>query len=201
MKIMTPEETRRICDKVMSLTKADECTVTINGGRTGNIRYARNNVSTHAAWWSRTSWACRSPMATSRASRPSPSSTTSRSKKSCAWPSSWPSWRRKTRNSCLAVQKQAYKETATFNKKTAAIDPDFRAQTAAYSIEASRKNKLIAVASLPTIPRSAPSPILNGVFGHQESTGVEFTCTVRTEDGRGSGWVKRSATDVSKFDA
>ena len=30
----------------MSLSKADECSVTISGSRTGNIRYARNNVST-----------------------------------------------------------------------------------------------------------------------------------------------------------
>jgi predicted Zn-dependent protease len=39
-----------------------------------------------------------------------------------------------------------------------------------------------------------------GVFGHQQRTGVDFTCTVRTEDGRGSGWVRRDANDVVKFD-
>jgi predicted Zn-dependent protease len=41
----------------------------------------------------------------------------------------------------------------------------------------------------------------NGVFGHQEVTSLDYTCTVRTEDGRGSGWVKRSARDAGKFDA
>jgi predicted Zn-dependent protease len=40
----------------------------------------------------------------------------------------------------------------------------------------------------------------NGVYGHQDETGLDFTCTVRTEDGRGSGWVKRSATDAARFD-
>jgi predicted Zn-dependent protease len=38
------------------------------------------------------------------------------------------------------------------------------------------------------------------VFGHQEFTNLSFTCTARTEDGRGSGWVTRSVNDASKFD-
>jgi predicted Zn-dependent protease len=39
------------------------------------------------------------------------------------------------------------------------------------------------------------------VFGHQQSTQLDYTCTVRTEDGRGSGWVKRTAFDAGAFDA
>ena len=46
MKMLTQEEAKRICDKVMSLSKADECRVQISGNRNGNIRYARNAVST-----------------------------------------------------------------------------------------------------------------------------------------------------------
>jgi predicted Zn-dependent protease len=46
MKFLSQEETKRISDKVLSLTKADQCEVTINGSRKGNIRYARNAVST-----------------------------------------------------------------------------------------------------------------------------------------------------------
>ncbi|MDB5753715.1 MAG: Peptidase, partial [Massilia sp.] len=100
-----------------------------------------------------------------------------------------------------AVAKQAYKPSATFSARTASIDPEFRAQVAAHSIEASRKNKLVCAGfftdstSFETIANS------NGVFGHQQATSLDFTCTVRTEDGRGSGWVKRSAGDVNLFDA
>ncbi len=39
------------------------------------------------------------------------------------------------------------------------------------------------------------------MFGHQALTSLDFTCTIRTEDGRGSGWVKRSARDLARFDA
>jgi predicted Zn-dependent protease len=200
MKILTQEETRRICDRVMSLTKADECSVSISGSRTGNIRYARNNVSTaglveDSQLVVQVAYGKKQGIATINEFDDKSLEKTVRIAEQLARlapenPEFMP-----------AVPKQAYKATETFSKKTAAIDPEFRAQTAAYSIEASRKSKLVSAGfftdntSFNTIANS------NGVFGHQESTGVEFTCTVRTEDGRGSGWVKRSATDVSKFDA
>ena len=46
MKQLNQEEAKRICDRVIGFSKADECRVSISGGRTGNIRYAQNSVST-----------------------------------------------------------------------------------------------------------------------------------------------------------
>ena len=46
MTILTQEQTKHICDRVLSFSKADECIVTVNGSRNGNIRFARNQVST-----------------------------------------------------------------------------------------------------------------------------------------------------------
>ncbi len=40
----------------------------------------------------------------------------------------------------------------------------------------------------------------NGAFGYQRATGMDYTCTVRTEDGTGSGWVGRNLKDISGFD-
>jgi predicted Zn-dependent protease len=39
-----------------------------------------------------------------------------------------------------------------------------------------------------------------GLFAYNKSTGVEFTVTMRTNDGTGSGWVARNFNDVSKLD-
>jgi predicted Zn-dependent protease len=41
----------------------------------------------------------------------------------------------------------------------------------------------------------------NGLFAYNQSTDVDFTVTMRTNDGTGSGWVKRDFNDVKKFDA
>ncbi|MDO8438911.1 MAG: TldD/PmbA family protein [Telluria sp.] len=200
MKFLTQEDTKRICDKVMSMTKADECIVTINGGRTGNIRYARNAVSTaglveNATLGVAVAYGKKQGIATINEFDDKSLEKVLRIAEDLAKlapenPEFMP-----------AVSKQEYRSTETFSKKTAAIDPDFRAQTAAYSIEASRKNKLVSAGFFTDNHSFATVANSNGVFGHQESTAVDFTCTVRTEDGRGSGWVKRSATDVSRFDA
>lgn len=46
MAIFSSEESKRILSKVLSYSKADACEVNLNGTNGGNIRYARNSVST-----------------------------------------------------------------------------------------------------------------------------------------------------------
>ena len=46
MSIFTEQEARAILDKVIKLSKADECTATLSGAESGNIRFALNNVTT-----------------------------------------------------------------------------------------------------------------------------------------------------------
>ena len=46
MAIYTKEEARKIMEKALSFSTADACEVNLNGSESGNIRYARNSVST-----------------------------------------------------------------------------------------------------------------------------------------------------------
>ena len=46
---LSESEAKALLQKVLSYSKADECQVTLNGGRTGNLRFARNAVSTSGA--------------------------------------------------------------------------------------------------------------------------------------------------------
>jgi predicted Zn-dependent protease len=199
MKILNQEETKRITDKVMALSKADECIVTINGSRTGNIRYARNAVST-AGLVENTQLA----VAVAFGKKQGTAVINEFDDKSLA-----KAVQRAEELAKLAPEnpefmptpdKQAFKASSTFSKSTDAINPEYRAQVAAYSIEACKKKGLVAAgfftdqSSFETVANS------RGVFGHQSQTGIDFTCTVRTEDGRGSGWVRRDANDVNKFD-
>ncbi|WP_426340970.1 TldD/PmbA family protein [Pseudoduganella sp. S-14] len=199
MKILNQEETKRIADKVMSLSKADECIVTINGSRTGNIRYARNAVST-AGLVENTQLS----VAVAFGKKQGTAVINEFDDKSLV-----KAVQRAEELAKLAPEnpefmptpdKQAFKGSDTFSKSTDAINPEYRAQVAAYSIEACKKKGLVAAgfftdqSSFETVANS------RGVFGHQSQTGIDFTCTVRTEDGRGSGWVRRDAQDVHRFD-
>jgi predicted Zn-dependent protease len=199
MTILTQEQTKRICDRVLSLSKADECSVTVEGSRQGNIRFARNAVST-AGLAEDTSIAVqvafgkRQGVATiNEFDDKSLEKVVRRAEDLARLAPENPEF-------MPAVAKQNYRPSETFSKKTAAIDPEFRAQAAAYAIEACRKQKLVAAGFFSDSTAFSTVANSNGVFGHQDDTGLNFTCTVRTEDGRGSGWVKRSATDASRFD-
>ena len=46
MAIFSKEESKKILEKVIAFSKADACEVNLNGANGGNIRYARNSVST-----------------------------------------------------------------------------------------------------------------------------------------------------------
>ena len=46
MDIITKEEAQALLKKILSYSKSDECEVNLSGTNTGNIRYARNSVST-----------------------------------------------------------------------------------------------------------------------------------------------------------
>ena len=46
MAIFSKEEAKKILDKVVGLSKAESCEANLNGSVGGNIRYARNSVST-----------------------------------------------------------------------------------------------------------------------------------------------------------
>ncbi|PWF47597.1 TldD/PmbA family protein [Massilia glaciei] len=200
MKILNQDETKRICERVMGFSKADECIVSVNGSRTGNIRYARNNVSTaglvddqqlvvSVAFGKRQGTA-----AINEFDDKSLEKAVRRAEDLARLAPENPEF-------MPTVGKQAYKASNTYNARTAAIDPEFRAQVAAYSIEASRKKGLVCAGFFSDSTAFSAVANSNGVFGHQVDTGLNFTCTVRTEDGRGSGWVKRSATDAAMFDA
>jgi predicted Zn-dependent protease len=100
-----------------------------------------------------------------------------------------------------AIGKQEYRPSNTYNDSVAAIDPEFRAEVASHSILAARKNKLVAAGFFTDSTGFEVIANSNGVFGYQALNDLNFTVTVRTEDGRGSGWVTRSAYDAKRFDA
>jgi len=200
MKNLSQEETKRICDKVLSLTKADQCEVNLSGSRTGNIRYARNAVST-AGLIEDTQLV----VSVAFGKKQGIATVNELDDKSLE-----KAVRRAEDLARLAPEnpefmptptKQQYKASETFFQKTADIDPEFRAQVAAYSIENSKKNKLVAAGFFTDNSKFTAIANSNGVFGFQRDTGVDFSVTVRTEDGRGSGWAKRSVGDASIFDA
>ena len=199
MTILTQDQTKKICDRVMSLTKADECIVNIEGSRIGNIRFARNAVSTAGL-----ADDTRIQIQVAYGNKQGTTTINEFDDKSLER-----AVRRAEDLARLAPEnpefmpalaKTAFKPSDTYVQATADIDPEYRAQAAAYAIEACRKKGLVSAGFLTDRTMFETVANSNGLFGHQSATSLDFTLTIRTEDGRGSGWAKRSARDVARFD-
>ena len=200
MSILTEAQAKAILDKVIALCKADECTAQLSGGTTGNIRFALNNVSTsgivddtqlavQVAFGKRVGTTTINEFDDAALER-----VVRRAEELARLAPENPEF-------MPAIGKQTYKPSKTFSAATAAITPADRAKVAADSIAPCKAEKLIAAGYLEDGQSFVAFANSNGNFGYQTATSVDYTCTVRTEDGSGSGWVGRNLDDVSKFNA
>ena len=200
MSIFTEQEAKAILDKVIKLSKADQCNAQLGGSIAGNIRYARNAVSTsgivnNAELVVEVAFGKRVGTATiNEFDDASLEKVVRRAEELAKLAPENPEF-------MPAIDKQTYKPSETFNAKTAAITPEYRAQVAADCIEPCKKDKLVAAGFFSD--NSSFTAIANskGNFGYQKSSALDFTCTVRTDDGRGSGWVARNVGNVDEFSA
>lgn len=200
MSILTEEQAKAILDKVIALSKADECTASLSGSIDGNIRFALNNVSTSGIVTNtdlavQVAFGKRVGVATINEFNDAALERVVRRAEDLARlapenPEFMP-----------AVDKQTYQPSATFSQATADITPEYRAQVAADSIGPCRAEKLIAAGFLQDGQSFVAFANSKGNFGYQRATNLDYTCTVRTEDGRGSGWVGRNLQDSTTFKA
>jgi len=200
MSIYTEQQAKAILDKVIALSKADECTATLEGSIDGNIRFALNNVSTsgvventslmvQVAFGKRVGSASINEFDDASLER-----VVRRAEDLARLAPENPEF-------LPAIGKQTYTASDTWSDSTAAIDPEYRAQVAADSITPCRGNGLIAAGFLDDGRGFTATANSNGNFAYQRQTNFNYTCTVRTEDGRGSGWVGRNLQHANQFDA
>ncbi|MCD9032345.1 TldD/PmbA family protein [Luteimonas sp. Y-2-2-4F] len=200
MTILTEEQARTLLEKVVALSTADECTATLNGSVDGNIRFALNNVSTsgvvsdvsldvQVAFGRRVGTASINEFDDASLER-----VVRRAEDLARLAPENPEF-------VPAIGKQNYRPSATFSDSTAAITPEFRAKVASDSILPCRSEDLVAAGFLLDGQSFTAFANSNGNFGYQRGTNFNYTCTVRTADGRGSGWVGRSLKDAGDFQA
>ena len=200
MTIYSEQEAKTLLQKVIKLSKAEECTATLEGSINGNIRFARNSVSTSgiisdAELSVQVAFGKRVGIATiNEFDDASLARVVKRAEELAKLAPENPEF-------MPAIPKQAYKATDTFVQSTADITPEYRAQVAADCIAPCKASKLVAAGFLSDGKRFSAISNSNGNFGYQKYTAADFTCTVRTDDGRGSGWVARNVADVKNFNA
>ncbi|MBN7817304.1 TldD/PmbA family protein [Algoriphagus pacificus] len=196
MAILTKEEAKQIIDKVLSFAKADETEVSISGGRTGNIRYARNTVNTsgetNSIGLNITSVYGKKSGSTSINELDDESL-----KKAVARAEEIAMLAPENPEYMPMLGPQDYPETKTFIQSTDNIDPDYRAQVAIDSIKPCADKNLTAAGYLEDFSGFVATGNSKGLFGYNKSTSVDFSVTVRTADGTGSGYASCDYNDVN----
>lgn len=199
MSMLTEAQAKAILDKVIAFSTADEISAQIAGGITGNVRFARNDISTsgivdnselgvQVAFGKRVGTATINQFDDASLER-----VVRRAEDLARLAPENPEF-------MPAVGKQTYRATDTYSEATAALTAEARAKIAEASILPCRDKGLIAAGFLEDGATFFAHANSNGNFGYQQTTVADYTCTVRTADGRGSGWVASNVKDVAAFD-
>lgn len=197
--ILTEEEAKALLQKVLKYSKADECEIDISGEKSGNLRYARNEVSTSGSQLTQnlvvqSAFGKKVGVATTNEfSEEAFQKVVRQSEELAQLAPENPEY-------MGVLPPQQYKKLSGFFDSTAKITPDFRAGAVAKSLELSRTQNLAAAGFWED--QHGYSAMLNSkqLFAYYPSTNVNFSLTVRTPDGTGSGYVARGYSDVSKLD-
>ena len=95
---------------------------------------------------------------------------------------------------------QAYPHPRRYFDDTAGITPAYRSAAAGASIDVCRQVRLVAAGFLENTTGFQALMTSRGLFGYDAATGVDFSVTVRTGDGKGAGYAARDAHRAALLD-
>ncbi len=194
-------EARALLERVLARSKAEDCEALLQATRGGNIRFARNAVSTSgviddATVVIRSRYGQRIGTATvNQFDDDSLTRTVRRAEELARLAPADPEVQ-------PLLEPQPYARVpAAYVDRTAAVTPDLRAEGAGKSIATAKASGCIAAGFL--TDSAGWSALLNsrGTFGYFADTGATYSVTARTESGAGSGWGGQDLNDIARLDA
>ena len=199
MTIYSKEEAQALLQKVLKFSKADECEVSLNGSESGNIRYARNAVST-AGEILQVSLGVSSSFGKKTGTASIDEFDDASLEKVVRRSEELAQLAPENPEHMPLLGPQTFAESITYVPATAAITPDTRAEAVGKSIQVSKDAKLQAAGYLENTTGFEAIMNSKGLFAYNKSTDVIFSITTRNEEGTGSGYAARGYNDVSKLD-
>ncbi|WP_448697436.1 TldD/PmbA family protein [Mucilaginibacter sp. AW1-3] len=200
MAIYTEDEARALMKKALSFSKADECEINLSGSDSGNIRYARNSVSTSGN-------ISQVNMTISSAFGKKLGITTLNEfddvslQKAITLAEELAHLAPENPEYMPFLGPQNYGPASrTFEQTTADMTPKQRTDLVAQSLQVAKDNKLTAAGFLQN--SSGFSSIMNshGLFAYTKYSDINFSATLKTEDGKGSGYSTRDFEALKDMD-
>ncbi|HLV27317.1 MAG TPA: TldD/PmbA family protein [Gemmatimonadales bacterium] len=197
--LVSREQAQAIVEKAVALSSADEIQVTLGSGYSGNVRFAANQVSTSGATTNanlavQSSFGPKHAVVTTNdLSDESIARAVEQSERMARLAPDDP-------EAMPGLGAQEYQRVNAYFDSTAQLTPADRARGALGALELSRSaGDLKAAGYLVTGMESQAVGNAKGLFAYHRSTSANYTVTVRTADGTGSGWAGGDDRDWSRL--
>ena len=198
--VMRREQAQALIEKVVKMSKADEISVNLNSGYQADVRFAANQMSTsggvvngqigiQSAFGKKHAAAVTNDFSDASLRRAVEQSE-ALAKLSPDDPETMPS-----------LPAQTYVPVNGYFDSTANLTPEDRARAALTALEPARKAGDLKAAGF-IIVNAGANALGNGkgLFAYNRSTNANYTLTVRTDDGTGSGWAGAEHPDWKQLD-
>jgi predicted Zn-dependent protease len=198
--VMSREAAQAVLERVMGFSKADRIQVSVNSSRSSNTRFAANQLSTAGtvedagvsiqSWYGSRHAGARTNDLSDASLRSAVAQSEAQARLAPEDPEDMP-----------LLGPQTYVPTMSYFDSTAELSPGDRAQAALTALSVTRASgDLLASGFLET--RASATALANsaGLSAYDRTTSANYTLTVRTTDGTGSGWAGADNPDWTKLD-
>jgi predicted Zn-dependent protease len=198
--VLSRDEAKSLVDRIVKMSKAESIQVNIGGGYSANVRFADNQMSTAGGVINFTvtiqssfgkKHAVVSTNDTSdEALRRAVKASEDLARLAPDDPEAMP-----------ALPPQQYQDVNAYFDSVANLSPADRAKAALTALDPARKAGDITTAGF-LVTNAASNALGNekGLFAYHRSTNANYTVTVRTKDGTGSGWAGGEHNDWGQLD-
>jgi predicted Zn-dependent protease len=199
-RVLSREQAQALVERVIKMSKADSVQVSVGGGYNANIRFADNRIST-AGGVATANVAIQSAFGPKHAVTSTNDFSDEGLERSVRQSEALARLAPDDPESMPLLGPQQYENVNAYFESTAQLGPDGRANAARLAIDPCKSaGDLKAAGVLVTGIGAGAIGNNKGLFAYQASTSSNYTLTVRTADGTGSGWAGADHPDWSQLD-
>lgn len=199
-RVLSRDQAQALVERVIKMSTADEVQVNVGGGYSANVRFADNRIST-AGGVSGANVSVQSAFGAKHAVTSTNDFSDDGLERAVRQSEALARLAPDDPEAMPQLGPQQYAEVNTYFESTAQLGPDGRANAARLAIDPCRAaGDLKAAGFLVTGIGAGAVGNNKGLFAYQASTSSNYTLTVRTADGTGSGWAGADHPDWSQLD-
>ena len=198
--VMPREQAHALVEKVVKMSKADEISVNLTTGYQADVRFAANQMSTSGGVVNGTI-GIQSAFGKKHAAAVTNDFSDDSLRRAVAQSEALAKLSPDDPETMPGLPPQTYVPVNGYFDSTANLTPEDRARAALTALETARKAGDLKAAGFIVVNAGA-NALGNGhgLFAYNRSTNANYTLTVRTDDGTGSGWAGAEHPDWKQLD-